>query len=173
VALLWTHSNRSVSPVLRAPELDAGLQVGSHQSRVKVQDHLPRPAGHAAFDAARDMVGFVDCKHTLLAHVCLFIHLYPQVLLSSTSLIPLIPQLVSIPGVALAQVQDLALSLVELHEVHMASLLKLVQVPLDGIPSLRLVSCTTQLGVICKYAEDALNPTVYVTDEVIKLVPKK
>jgi len=46
-----------VFPVLRAPELDTGLQVGSHQSGVKGQNPLPRPAGHAAFDAAQDMVG--------------------------------------------------------------------------------------------------------------------
>jgi len=39
-----------VSPVLRAPELAAGLQVGSHQSGAEGQNPLPRPAGHAAFD---------------------------------------------------------------------------------------------------------------------------
>ena len=44
----------------------------------------------------------------------------------------------------------------------MGPLLKLVQVPLDGIPSLRRVNRTTQLGVVCKLAEDALDPTVYV-----------
>ena len=34
-----------VSPVLRDPELDAGLQVGSHQSRPEGQNPLPQPAG--------------------------------------------------------------------------------------------------------------------------------
>ena len=48
--------------LLGAPELDAGLQVGSHQSRVEEQNHLPQPAGHAAFDAAQDTVGLVGCK---------------------------------------------------------------------------------------------------------------
>ena len=67
------------------------------------------------------------------------------------------------PGVALTQVQDLALGLAELHEVHMGPLLKLVQVPLDGIPSLRCVNHTTQLGVICKFAEGALDPTASLT----------
>ena len=34
MALLWTHSNSSMSFfVLEAPELDAVLQVGSHESR--------------------------------------------------------------------------------------------------------------------------------------------
>jgi len=39
----------------------------------------------------------------------------------------------------------------------MGPLLALVQVPLDGILSLRQVDCTTQLGVICQVAEGALN----------------
>ncbi|KAK4831083.1 hypothetical protein QYF61_015281 [Mycteria americana] len=157
-----------VFPVLRAPELDAVLQVGSHQSRVEGQNHLPRPAGHASFDAAWDTVGLLGCECTLLARVQLFIHQYPYVLLPRAALNPFNPQPVLISGVALTQVQDPALGLVEPHEVHISPLLELVQVPLDGILSLRCVNCTTQLGVICKLAEGALKPTVYVTDEDIK-----
>jgi len=52
--------------------------------------------------------------------------------------------------------QDLALGLVESHEVHTGPLLELVLVPLDGIPSFWCVNCTTQLAVICKLAEGAL-----------------
>ena len=60
-------------------------------------------------------------------------------------------------GIALIQVQDLALGLVEPHEVCIGPPLKPVQVPLDGIPSLQCVNRTTQLGVISKRAESALN----------------
>ena len=80
----------------------------------------------------------------------------------------MIPQPVLIPGVAPTQTQDFALGLVEPHKVHMSPFLKLVQVPLNGIQSLRCVNCTTQLGVICKFDEGTLNPTVYVVDEDIK-----
>jgi len=66
------------------------------------------------------------------------------------------------------QMRDLALVLIEPHELHTGSFLKLVQVPLDGIPSLRHVDRTTQLGVICKLTEGALDSTVYVIDEDIK-----
>jgi len=52
--------------VLGAPERDTGLQVGSHQSRAEGQNHLPRPAGHTAFDAAQDTVGLLGFKRTLL-----------------------------------------------------------------------------------------------------------
>ncbi|KAK4810201.1 hypothetical protein QYF61_011795 [Mycteria americana] len=157
-----------VFPVLRAPELDTVLQVGSHQSRVEGQNHLLQPAGHAAFDAAQDMVGFLGCECTLLAHVQLFIHQYPQVLLCRAALNPFIPQPLLIPGLAPTKLQDLALGLVEPHEVHTGPLLKIVQVPLDGIPSLRRVNHTTQVGVVCRLAEGALDPSVYVIDEDIK-----
>ena len=47
----------------------------------------------------------------------------------------------------------------------MGPLLECVQVPLDGIPFLRCVSCTTRLRVTCKLAEGALDFAVYVIDE--------
>jgi len=47
-----------VLPMLGAPELDAGLQVGSHENGVKGQNPLPRPAGHASLDAAQDTLGY-------------------------------------------------------------------------------------------------------------------
>ncbi|GAB0186525.1 cAMP-dependent protein kinase inhibitor alpha [Grus japonensis] len=43
--------------------------------------------------------------------------------------------------------------------------LKPVKIPLDGITSLQRVNRTTQLDVIGKLAEDALNPTVFVTNK--------
>ena len=49
---------------------------------------------------------------------------------------PLIAQPVSVLGIVPTHVQDLALGLVELHEVRMGPPLKPVKVPLDGIPSL-------------------------------------
>ncbi|KAK4818126.1 hypothetical protein QYF61_006213 [Mycteria americana] len=128
-------------PVLRAPELDAVLQ---------------------------NTVGLLGCERTLSAHVQLFIHQYPQVLLCRAALNHIIPQPVLILGVAPTQLQDPALGLVDLHEGHTGPLLELVQVPLDGILSLRCVNHTTQLGVICKLAEGALNPAVYAIDEDIK-----
>ena len=67
-------------------------------------------------------------------------------------------------GIALTHVQDLVLVCVELHEVCTVPPLKPVKVPLDGIPSLLHVDRSTQLGVVSKLAEVALNPTVYVAD---------
>lgn len=49
-----------VLPMLEAPELDAGFQVGSPQSRAKGQNPFPCPAGHAALDPAQDAAGFLD-----------------------------------------------------------------------------------------------------------------
>ena len=70
--------------------------------------------------------------------------------------------------VATIQVQDLAFGFVESHEAYLGPPLKPVWISLDGILSLRHVDNTTQLGVIHKLAEGALNPTVHSTDEDIK-----
>jgi len=87
------------SPVLRTPHLDTLLQVRPHQSRVEGQDHLSPPAGHASFNVAQYTVGFLGCKATLLAHVQLPIHQYPQVIFSRAMLNPFIPQVVLVADV--------------------------------------------------------------------------
>jgi len=154
--------------MLGAPELDAGLQVRSHQSGAEGQNHLPCPAGHASLDAAQDTVGFLGCKYTLPAHVELLIHQYPQVLLLRAALEPLSSQPLFVFEVAPTHVQDLALGLVELHVVHAGPPLQPVKVPLNGISSLQCVSRTTQLGVVGRLAEGALSPSVHVTDKDVK-----
>ena len=124
-----------VFSLLRAPELDTVLQVGSQQREVEGQNHLSQPAGHA-FDAAQDTVGLLDCERTLLGHVELLINQHPQVLLLRVALNPFSAQPVVVLVIALTHVQDLALGLVDLHEVRMGPLLKPVKVSLDGIPIL-------------------------------------
>jgi len=101
-------------------------------------------------------VGLLDGKCTLLAHVKFFIHQYPQVLLGRAALNPFIAEPVLISGVVPTQMQDLALGLVELHEVLTAQQVHLFQVPLNDIPSFWQVSSTAYLGVICKLSEGAL-----------------
>ncbi|KAK4830120.1 hypothetical protein QYF61_008547 [Mycteria americana] len=107
--------------VLGTPELDAVVQVGSHDSGVEwritslvLLDMLLfiQPRIRLAFWAASALYWFVSNS---------FIHNYPQVLLCSAALNPFIPQSVLILGIALTQVQDCALGLVEL--------LKAIKVP--------------------------------------------
>jgi len=148
-------------------ELDTRLEVGSHKSRVEGQNHLPRPAGHAAFDAAHDTVGFLDCKGTLPGHIELLVNQHPQVLYLRAALNPFSTQPVFVLGTAMTLVQDLALGLAELHEVHTGPPLKPVQAPVDGIPSLQCVDCTSQLGVIGKLTAGALSPTAHAIDKVV------
>jgi len=93
-----------VFAVLRAPELDARLQVGSQQRGTEGQNPLLRSAGHVAFDAGQESVDLLGCQRALSDHVQLFIHQYPQVLLDGAALNPLISQPVLILGVALTQV---------------------------------------------------------------------
>ena len=57
-----------IFPLLGAPGLDTVLQVRPHKSKVEGYNHLPLPAGHSSFEAAKGPVGLQGCKHTLLAH---------------------------------------------------------------------------------------------------------
>ncbi|PKU43516.1 hypothetical protein llap_6172 [Limosa lapponica baueri] len=156
--------------MLRAADLDAQLDAVSHQSGVKGQNQLPQPAGHASFDAAHsfDMVGFLGFECTLPAHVELLINQHPQVLFLRPALNPFSAQPVFVLGIAATHVQDLALDLVELHEVCTGPSFKPVRVPLDGIISLQRVDQSTHFGVVSKLAEGALNPTIHVTNKDIK-----
>ena len=72
------------------------------------------------------MVGFLVCEGTVLAHVQLPIHQYPQVVFCKAALNPFIPQLVLVVDVTSSHAQNLAFGFVEPHEVHLGPLLKLV-----------------------------------------------
>ena len=104
--------------------MDAVLQVGSHESRAEEQDQLPRPAGHASFDAVQDTVGFLGCKGTMLAHAQLSMHQHLQVFFGRAAFHPFIFQLTSVVRAASTQVQDLAFGFVEPLKIHLSSLLK-------------------------------------------------
>ncbi|PKU47710.1 hypothetical protein llap_1990 [Limosa lapponica baueri] len=103
-----------------------------------------------------------------MAHVELLVQQHSQVLLLRAALNPSSAQPVFVPGIAMTRVQDLALGLVELHEVRTGPPLTPVQVPLDGIPSLQCIDHAIQLDVISKLAEDARNPTVCISDKDVK-----
>ena len=96
---------------MKAPELDAGLQVRSHQSGVDGQNPLPHPAGHAAFDAAEDTSGFLVRECTLTADVEFLIKQHSQVLLLRAAFNPFSARPIFVLGIALTRVQDLILSL--------------------------------------------------------------
>lgn len=82
------------------------LQLLSQESRVVGESHLPRPPGHAVFDAAQDTTDLLGCKHTLLAHVQLFIHHNSQVFCSRAAFSDF-SQFALMPGIALTQVRHL------------------------------------------------------------------
>jgi len=65
-----------IFPVSGAPDLDTVLQMELLEGKITSLCLLPPP-----FDAAQDTVGLLGRKHTLLAHVQLFVHWDPQVLL--------------------------------------------------------------------------------------------
>ncbi|KAK4818276.1 hypothetical protein QYF61_009994 [Mycteria americana] len=168
IALLWTRSSTSMSLVVRGPKLNTVFEVRPHQCRVQGHDHFPSPAGHAISDRSQDAVGLLGHLGTLLAHIQPAVNQHPQVLFHQAAFQPLFPKPVALHGVAVAQVQDLALSLVEPHTIGPSPSIQPVQVPLQSLPTLKQINTPTQLGVICKLTEGTLDPFVQVIDKDIK-----
>ncbi|KAK4829527.1 hypothetical protein QYF61_005166, partial [Mycteria americana] len=146
---LDTLQHLNVSLVVRDPKLNTGFE--GH-------DHFPSPAGHAIFDTSQDAIGFLGHLGTLLAHIQAAVNQHPQVLLCQAAFQPLFPKPAALHGVAVAQVQDLALGLVKPHTIDLGPSIQPVQVPLQSLPTLQQINTPAQLGVVCKLTEGALDP---------------
>ncbi|KAK4830116.1 hypothetical protein QYF61_008543 [Mycteria americana] len=162
---LDTLQHLHVSLVVGGPKLNTVFEVRPHQCRVQGHDHFPSPAGHAIFDTSQDAIGFLGRLGTLLAHIQAAVNQHPRALLCQAAFQPLFPKPVALTGVVVAQVQDLALGLVEPHTIGLGPLIQPVQVPLQSLPTLQQINTPTQLGVICKLTEGALNPLLQIIDE--------
>ncbi|KAK4811007.1 hypothetical protein QYF61_015711 [Mycteria americana] len=165
---LSTTSFQTLHQLLRGPKLNTVFEVWPHQCRVQGHDHFPSPPGHTIFDTSQDAIGFLGHLGTLLAHIQAPVNQHPQVLLCQAAFQPLFPKPVALHGVAVAQVQDLALGLVKPHTIDLGPSIQPVQVPLQSLPTLQQINTPTQLGVICKLTEGALNPFVQIIDKDIK-----
>ncbi|KAK4830585.1 hypothetical protein QYF61_011820 [Mycteria americana] len=121
-----------------------------------------------AVDDNRDAIGLLGHLGTLLAHIQAALNQHPQVLLCLAAFQPLFPKPVVLHGVAVAQVQDLALGLVKPHTIVLGPSIQPVQVPLQSLHPLKQINTPTQLGVICKLTEGALDPFVQIIDKDIK-----
>ncbi|KAK4813631.1 hypothetical protein QYF61_014391 [Mycteria americana] len=150
------------------PKLNTVFEVRPHQGRVQGHDHCPSPAGHAISDTSQDAIGFLGHLGTLLAHIQAAANQHPQVLLCLAAFQPLFPKPVALHGVAVAQVQDPTLGLVEPHTIDLGPSIQPVQVPLQSLPTLKQINTPTQLGVICKLTEGALDPLVQIIDKDVK-----
>ncbi|KAK4824198.1 hypothetical protein QYF61_012014 [Mycteria americana] len=150
------------------PKLNTVFEVRPHQCRVQGHNHFPSPAGYVIFDTSLDVIGFLGHLGTLLAHILVAVNQHPQVLFHQAAFQPLFPKPVVLHGVAVAQVQDLALGLVKPHTIDLGPSIQPVQVPLQSLPTLKHINTPTQLGVICKLTEGALDPLVQIIDKDIK-----
>ncbi|KAK4831289.1 hypothetical protein QYF61_016759 [Mycteria americana] len=105
---------------------------------------------------------------TLPAHVQPAVNQHSQVLFCRAAFQPPFPKPVALHGVAVTQVQDPALGLVEPHTLGLGPLIQPVQISLQNLPTLKQINTPAQLGVICKLAEGALDPLVQFIDKDIK-----
>lgn len=89
---------------------------------------------HASFDAAQDVLGFLDGRYTMPACGQLLIREQPEVLLCLSPFNDSFSQSVTMSEIAPTQGHHLTLGLVQLHDIHLGLLLKLVHVA--SLPSL-------------------------------------
>ncbi|KAK4817336.1 hypothetical protein QYF61_010239 [Mycteria americana] len=165
---LDTLQHLNVLLVVRGPKLNTAFEVQPHQCRVQGDNDFPSPAGHTISDTSQDAIGFLGHLGTLLAHMQLAINQHPQVLLCWAAFQPLFPKPVASHGVAVAQVQDLALGLVKPHTIDLSPSIQPVQVPLQSLPTLQQINTPAQLGVICKLTDGALDPFIQIIDKDVK-----
>ncbi|KAK4815893.1 LOW QUALITY PROTEIN: hypothetical protein QYF61_009944 [Mycteria americana] len=137
---LDTLQHLNVSLVVGGPKLNTVFEVWPHQCRVQGHDHCPSPAGHAISDTTQDAIGFLGHLGTLLAHIQPAVDQHPQVLLCLAAFQPLFPKPVALHGVAVAQVQDLALGLVEPRTADLGPSIQPVQIPLQSLPTLKQIN---------------------------------
>ncbi|KAK4829101.1 hypothetical protein QYF61_002052 [Mycteria americana] len=165
---LYALQYLNIPLVVGGPKLNTVFEVRPHQCRVQGHNHFPSPAGHAIFDTGQDAIGLLGRLGTLLAHIQAAVNQHSQVLLCQAAFQPLFPKPVALHGVAVAQVQDLALGLVKPHTIHPSPSIQPVQVPLQSLPTLQQINTPTQLGVVCKLTESALDPFVQIIDKDVK-----
>lgn len=137
LSCLWTCYKRSIGIGGPRTECSAADGISWEQSRGRESppspsDHFSRKSKDLHQNAAHGTIGFLGCKCTLLACIdgwntqhlqvlpCKVIHLSPSV---------------QMLGIALTQLQDLALGPVEFHMVCRGPPLKLVKVLLGDISS--------------------------------------
>ena len=68
----------------------------------------------------------------------------------------------------MAKVQDPAFGLVEPHPIGFSPAIQPIQIPPLGLATLRQINTSSQLGVICKLSEGALNALIQVINKDIK-----
>ncbi|KAK4814367.1 LOW QUALITY PROTEIN: hypothetical protein QYF61_017780 [Mycteria americana] len=145
----------NVSLVVRGPKLNTVFEVRPYQCQVQGHDHFPTPAGHTIFDTSHWLSW--PPGHTAGSYSGTCLPTLP-------AFQPLFTKPVALHGVAVAQVQDPALSLVEPHTIDLGPSIQ----PVQSLPTFKQINNPTQLGVICKLTEGALDPFIQIIDKDIK-----
>ena len=81
---------------------------------------------------------------------------------------PLFPKPVALCGVVVTQVENWHFSWLNFIQLGPIQIVQPVQIPLQSLPALKNISPPTQLVVVCKLTEGALNPPGRIIDKVLE-----
>ncbi|KAK4832371.1 hypothetical protein QYF61_022226 [Mycteria americana] len=165
---LDTLQHLNVFLLVRGPKPNTVFEMRPHQCQAQGDSHFPNPTGHTISHASQDAVGLLGHLGTLLAHIQPAVDQHPQVLFCEAAFQPLFPKPVALHGLAVTQVQDLALGLVEPHTIGLGPLIQPVQIPLQSLPTLQQINTPAQFGVVCKFTEGTFNPLIQIIEKDIK-----
>ena len=132
------------------------------------QDDFPSCAHHTVPHISQDAIGLLGHLGTLLAHIQLTVHQYPKVPFHQAAFQPLLIKPVGLPGVIVTKMQDPTMDPMEIHATNLGPSIQSIQVPLQCPSHFRQINTPSQLGVVCKLTEGALNPLIKVINKDVK-----
>lgn len=146
MTIYWTCSNKPTFLLLRAPELNALLQVEPHEGKREGENHFPWSASNTPVYAAQDTICLLG--NTL----CQFMSYF-----SSTN----IPQSVSARLLSIKSLLNpmLGITVVDVKDLCLGAGLA------GKMPSLWYINWATNLGVIHRLAESTLQSIIYIIKE--------
>ncbi|RMC15281.1 hypothetical protein DUI87_07470 [Hirundo rustica rustica] len=92
-------------------------------------------------------------------------HQYPQVPFLLGTVQPHRPQPITLQGVIVAKVQELALGLIKLHLIGLCPSIQWFQVSLQSPPTFQEINTFSQLSVICKFTNERLHTLIHVINK--------
>lgn len=129
-----------------------------------MDNHFANPAVHTISDTNQNATDLLGHRGPLLAHVQTAVDHHPQVLLCWGTFRPLPQAYTTAWGCYMTQVLLLPFSPVECHAIGHSPVILPIQILLQSHPTLKQVKTPTQLAVVCRPTDGALNLFINIID---------
>ncbi|RMC13980.1 hypothetical protein DUI87_09064 [Hirundo rustica rustica] len=156
----------NVLPKLRGPGLDTsrcGLSSAEYRGRMTSLLMLATPF---LTQARMPLALLATWAHCWIMFSCCHQHPWVPFLLGTVQ--PCCPQPVTLQGVIVSKVQDLALGLIKLLPIGLCPSIQSFQISLQGMSTFQQIDTRSQLSVICKFTSERLDAYIHVINKNIE-----